>query len=203
MTGLKSHPKRALIATSVMVFAFIFQQVATADASSAPQKLTANFKMQRTISVLSDTVSSSGNLTLGGPGLLRWETLSPAKSVLVVNKGRAWIHYPDLGITKGFELGNDPVMSVLSEHLIALTGGDLDGMRKLYELTDQGQGRKRLVPKEAEVKKIFKEIRVEMSASGVASRVELVSAGGDVTTITFHNVRLNPALPADTFEEPQ
>ena len=61
-------------------------------ASSVPaepsRRLAADFVMERTIEALSDTVRSSGRLFLGGPGLLRWETAEPSRSILVVNGGR-------------------------------------------------------------------------------------------------------------------
>lgn len=165
-------------------------------------RLSADFVMTRTLVVLSDTISSSGKLTLGGPGLLRWEMTSPSRSVLVVNNGTAWIHYPDMGVTKGFDLSKDPVMKVLSEHLLALTGGQFDKMQKFYEVSDLENGVKRLVPKEKVVKSVFLEIRVKMGARGVASWVEMVSGSGDLTRIVFENVELNPSIAPDLFEKP-
>ena len=167
-----------------------------------PGRLSADFVMTRTLVVLSDTISSSGKLTLGGPGLLRWEMTSPSRSVLVVNKGTAWIHYPDMGVTKGFDLSKDPVMKVLSEHLLALTGGQFDEMKKFYDVSDLADGAKRLVPGETAVKNVFSEIRVKMGAKGVVSWVEMVSGSGDLTRIVFENVKINPSMAPDLFEKP-
>ncbi len=171
-----------------------------AEQPNPPGKLDADFVMERTLKVLSDTLTSSGKLILGGPGLLRWETLSPAKSVLVVNQGKAWLHYPDLDVTKRFDIGRDPVMKLLSEHLLALTSGNFSKIKALYEIEALEDGAKKLVPKQPEIKKVFSEIRIRFQKNNVVSRVELVSTGGDVTAITFLKVRLNPTLPKALFK---
>ena len=193
----------------------IFLVVATISAEAytkepvPPSRLWAEFEMGRTIAALQDELKSSGILALGGPGLLRWETRSPSKSTLIVNGGKAWIHYPDLGVTKSFDLGQDPVMKVMSEHLLALSGGDFVKIATMYDMEDLGKGKKRLVPKQKSVRDVFKEMRVVLTPQGVASRVSIVSKTGDVTTITFRRVKTNDSFcPTATacaklFEKPQ
>ncbi len=188
--------------TIAVVLAMTVPGIVSGGEPDPPSRLSADFVMTRTLVVLSDTISSSGNLTLGGPGLLRWEMTSPARSVLVINKGTAWIHYPDMGVTKGFDLSKDPVMKVLSEHLLALTGGQFDEMKKFYDVSDLADGVKRLVPRETAVRSVFFEIRVKMGARGVASWVEMVSGSGDLTRIVFKNVNLDPSTAPDLFEKP-
>lgn len=175
---------------------------AAIQAGGPPERIAADFEMERTLAALSDSIGSSGKLYLGGPGLLRWEMTSPSRSVLVVNRGKAWIHYPDLEITKGFDLATDPVMKVMSEHLLVLTSGAFDKVGQLYVVTDIEGGAKRLVPKQQTVKAVFSEIRVKIGANGVISWVELVSKGGDLTRIVFKNVKVNPTLDPELFERP-
>jgi outer membrane lipoprotein carrier protein len=167
-----------------------------------PNRLTADFVMERTLKVLSDKVTSSGRMAMGGPGLLRWEMTAPSRSLLLISKGRATIHYPDLGVTKTFDLSVDPVMRVMSEHLLALTAGAWDKLAALYEVTVLNGNVRRLVPREAAVRQVFSEIRVSVGPGGVVSWVELVSPSGDVTRISFSNVRLNPELPPESFVRP-
>ncbi|MCP4676923.1 MAG: outer membrane lipoprotein carrier protein LolA [Deltaproteobacteria bacterium] len=195
---MKSTRKIVSIAVLVVAFGYLHG----ANGTTPQDKLTADFTMTRTLSVLSDSITSSGKLTLGGPGLLRWETTSPGKSVLIVNKNKAWIHYPDLGVTKNFDIGSDPVMKVLSEHLLVLTSGDLVRVAQLYKVVEQGKVRQ-LIPNEAAVRKVFREMRVELNGEGVATRVELVSTTGDTTTITFENIRLSPPLSRGLFSAPK
>ena len=121
----------------------------------------------------------------------------------MVNRGKAWIHYPDLKVTKGFDLATDPVMKVISEHLLVLTSGAFDEVGELYFVTDVEGGVKRLVPEQEAVKAVFAEIRVMLSSSGVISWVELVSEGGDLTRIVFKNVKIDPSLDPKLFERPE
>jgi outer membrane lipoprotein carrier protein len=175
--------------------------VAAASASAPPERLTADFTMTRTLKVLSDSITSQGKIVLGGLGRLRFEVTAPSRSILVITAGKGWVSYPDMGITRSFDLGADPMMRVLSEHLLVLTSGDFEKAGAFYTVTDAAEaGVKRLVPKQPEIAKLFSELRVAMGVEGVVSWVELVSAGGDVTRIAFANVRVNPPIDPSLFE---
>lgn len=191
---------------SVCLFAAAYLAIsstaALAEEPVRPTRLTADFTMKRTLKVLTDTLSSSGKLTLGGPGLLRWETFKPAKSLLVINRDKAWIHYPDMGFTKDFSLSDDPVMSVLCDHLLALTVQDFGAVGRLYDVVDEGGGVKKLSPKDGRIRDVFKHLKVKIDEKGVVSWVEITSVSGDVTRIEFENVRLNPDLEPASFEKP-
>jgi len=170
--------------------------------AAAPSRLVADFQMTRTIAALSDSIRSAGKLHLGGVGLLRFEMTSPSRSVLVVNGDRGWIHYPAMGVTRQFDLAADPVMRVLSEHMLALTSGDFERVGELYQVTDLEAGVKRLVPREAGIKKVFAELRVKLARPGVIAWVELRSIGGDRTRIEFTNVRTDPKIDPALFQSP-
>jgi outer membrane lipoprotein-sorting protein len=195
---MKKNTAYAIASLSIWFVLLGIGRPASASESKAPQKLAADFKMTRTISVLSDQISSSGKLILGGPGLLRWETVSPSRSLLVVNQAKAWIQYPDLDVTRQFDIGNDPVMKVLSEHLFALTKGNFKELDKWYKIEEKS-GVTKLHPKQPELGKVFSEIAVSVGARGVVRRVEMKSTGGDVTVIEFINVRFDPPLSPNTF----
>ncbi len=194
---MKTRLKWIMVALTIFVAG-----VATAG-DKAPARLSADFTMKRTLAVLEDTLESTGRIAIGGKGLLRWETLAPNKSTLIINGQRAWIHYPEFDMVKDFDLGNDPVMKVMSSHLLSLTSGDFDNIADLYVVEDLEGGKKRLLPKEDAVKKVFQEMRVLMTEKGVAKQVEIVSQGGDVTAIEFRNVLINPDLPAELFTKPK
>ena len=171
--------------------------------AAPPSRLKADFHMTRTIRQLKDAVHSEGKLLLGGPGRLRWETMSPARSVLVINRDKGWLHYPDLKVTKEFDVSSDPVMKVLSEHLLALTGGDLKAISAMYDIHSIDEKTKELTPKQGEIKKLFARMRVSTDAAGRISSVELVSRNGDTTTIAFSDVEVNPAIPDSAFDKPE
>ncbi|MDJ0763704.1 MAG: outer membrane lipoprotein carrier protein LolA [Myxococcota bacterium] len=201
MMTIKRHAVLVLFLLAPITYPSVTS--AASKSGSPPSQLTADFSLTRTLSVLSDTIASSGTLTLGGPGLLRWKTTSPSRSILVINRHVAWIHYPDLGITKNFEISRDPVMGVLSKHLLALTSGDVDSIARYYRLMNASKTKKHLVPLEPEVKQVFREMYVTMGADGVATRVELISSNGDISVIVFSNIRINPRIPRELFENPE
>lgn len=197
---------------SVRFLAFLLLTLCCAGAvgkePTPPTRLKAEFEMERRLAVLKDSLRSSGVLVLGGAGRLRWETKAPSRSVLIVDGDKAWIHYPDLAVTKSFDIGADPVMKVMSEHLLALSGGDFAKVAELYTVSEAGTGAKKLVPRQESVRQVFRELSVVLTEQGVASRVEIVSKTGDVTVITFRNVKLDdascatPAQCAAFFQKP-
>jgi outer membrane lipoprotein-sorting protein len=192
-----------LLASLVLLFVASAAAPAAAAPVKPPERLTADFTMTRTLKILSDAITSRGKLVLGGPGRLRFEVTAPSRSILVIDAGKGWIRYPDLNVSRSFELGADPVMRVLSEHLLVLTSGDLEKAGAFYTVTDAAEaGVKRLVPRQPEIASLFSEMRVALGAGGVVSWVELVSANGDVTRIAFANVRVDPVLDASLFEKP-
>lgn len=158
--------------------------------------------MVRTMTALRDSVTSTGTLMLGGPGLLRWETTKPSKSILVVNGQKGWIHYPELRITKGFEAGTDPVMALLADHLLAFGMGDFSSLRQWYEIENGGDVTT-LHPKNERIKKLFASMRIVKTKEGVVSQVILMSVNGDMTTIQFSKVKRNPVFPRGTFDAPK
>jgi outer membrane lipoprotein carrier protein len=199
MREMQRHRKSLMTHLTLIGLVLIGLSGAAAPSPPAIRALTADFAMERTLSVLKDKLHSSGKLVLGAEGRLRWETVSPAKSVMVIVQGQARISYPDLGVTKRFSLADDPVMRVLSEHLFSLTSGDLDRVSRSYDIEKQDNGVSRLVPKQDSIKNIFKEIRLTPGQQGIVSKVELISQTGDMTSITFSKVQVNPPLPRDTF----
>jgi outer membrane lipoprotein-sorting protein len=165
-------------------------------------RLQAEFVMVRTMTALQDRVTSSGRLMLGGPGLLRWETRKPSRSILVVNGQQGWIHYPELQVTKEFDTGADPVMAILAEHLLAFGVGDFSALRPWYTVKTGGDVTT-LVPKSDQIRKLFAQMRITKTREGIVSQVVLVSANGDTTTIRFSSVNLNPRFVKGTFSAPK
>lgn len=168
-----------------------------------PNTLRADFVMTRTIAAMKSDLKSEGRLMLGGKGLLRWETLSPSKSTLVIRRDIAWISYPDLDVTKQFDIAVDPVMRVMSEHLLLLTSGRFDDLGALYDVSLEKDGQRRLRPRSPEIGNIFREMRVSADANGAVREVVLVSSNGDTTKISFQNISLNPTFSDELFLEPK
>ncbi len=167
-----------------------------------PDRLIADFIMKRKLVALSETLTSSGRFYLGGPGVLRWETQSPSKSVMVIKGDLAWIHYPEFNVTKAFDMSSDPAMKILAGHLLVLAGTDYSRLQERYQISELPAGGKALVPKAAEVRRLFSVIRVQLTEQSVVRRVEMVSVSGDTTIIEFDRLQLNPEISPTIFAKP-
>ena len=186
----------------IFVFVTLLFTLPLRATESPNPNLKADFIMTRKVAVLKESLTSKGRLMLGGKGRLRWETTSPNKSTLIVNGANGWLHYPDLSVTKAFDMASDPVMRLMSEQLCALTGGDLTALSSLYEIRAGRDGEKLLVPKDPNIRKLFRTLHVIMPKTGVVSEVTLVSANGDTTTIEFSNTVQNATLDPRLFMAP-
>lgn len=168
----------------------------------AETTLEADFVMTRKVAVLKETLTSKGRLMLAGKGQLRWETTAPSKSILIINGANGWLHYPDLSVTKAFDMTTDPVMKIMAEQLFALTGGDITPLSSLYDIREAADGAKTLIPKSPRIKKLFQALHVVMPKAGVVSKVTLISANGDSTIIEFENTIQNAKPDPKLFTAP-
>lgn len=200
-TGMKRRNAVAWICLAVLILGSIGAAAQT-KGTTGVDRLFARFVMERKVAALSASLRSEGRVTLGGPGKVRFETLSPSKSILIVNGGKAWLSYPDLKVTKSFELASDPVMQVLTEHILAMSAFDFSKLAVLYDVTDIGDSKKKLVPKQEAVRRVFAELRVTLDSRGLATTVEMISVSGDSTLITFSQIDTQPKLDASTFAAP-
>jgi outer membrane lipoprotein-sorting protein len=189
-----------LVTLSVVMTSLL--PLSEATAGMGVNTLKADFVMIRKVAVLKEALSSRGRVMIGGKGKLRFETTHPSRSIIVINGEEGWLHYPELGVTKRFELSTDPVMRIMSEQLAALTKGDFTALKSMYSIVDKQSGTKSLTPIDPRIKKLFKILHVTLLDGNVISKVEMISANGDTTTLRFENPVLNAPLDPSFFEKP-
>ncbi len=137
--------------------------------------------------------SGKGKVVLLRPGKFRWDYSNPDKQLVISNGKKIWIYDEDLEQvtikTLSGAIGQTPAR--------VLSGiGSLD---KNFDLIDQGSEKGvfwvKLVPKKKDTQ--FKSIRLGFSKS--LKVMELKDNIGQLTTITFNDLIVNPTVTASVF----
>ena len=158
-----------------------------ARARGAIKTLTVPFTQERTIGLLASTVKSEGELTMVRPDRLRWELKAPdAVTYWITPEGFSYAT-----ASGGASVGKAAAArfaAVLGD-LTALIGGDLESLRKRYDLAvpSKSDGIVLLAtPRAEDVKKHVKSLELVTTPdlSGLR-RITIEEKNGDRSVITF------------------
>jgi outer membrane lipoprotein-sorting protein len=163
----------------------------------------AEFLQKRSLPILTKPLLSEGKLFLSMPNSLRWEYLSPLRSVMLRKGNKIQIYNFSDGVWK-------PEMAQAVEARRMVLGeighwfqGRFDESTAFKHFYSPGPPEHvTLVPKEG-IDKFINRIEIVLSVRpGVIDRVEIEEPGGSRTSIEFKNVEINLSLPSEVFEKP-
>ncbi len=158
-----------------------------ARARASLKTLIVPFTQERTIGLLSSTVKSEGELTMVRPSHLRWE-LKPPDAITYWITPEGFSYASASGGASVGKAGAARFAAVLGD-LTALVGGDLESLRKRYDLAvpSKSDGIVLLAsPKADDVKKHVKSLELVTTPdlSGLR-RITIEEKNGDRSVITF------------------
>nr|WP_174505388.1 outer membrane lipoprotein chaperone LolA [Acinetobacter sp. Marseille-Q1620] len=163
-----------------------FEQTTKLTSGKAPQKkgLTAQHMNQ----------TFKGEMKVARPGKFYWQTTSPAKQTIVTSGKTVWIYDPDLGqaVRQSLDeqVANTPAL---------LLSGNTQQIMKTYRITqpDAGKTYYTLYPKDKDG--AFQSLTISFGANKAPSLMILQDSLGQTTYVRFNNVKVNPSIPASTF----
>ncbi|MCI0653470.1 MAG: outer membrane lipoprotein chaperone LolA [Methylococcaceae bacterium] len=137
----------------------------------------------------------SGTFLLAKPGKFRWDYLKPYKQEIVANGKKVWFYDTDLEQVTVKELDN----AIGSTPALLLTGEvSLD---ENFVIEDQGEREgmrwTRLAPRSED--NTFKSIRIGIDGENLRG-MELSDNFGNLTRISFSNLKINEPIETDRFE---
>ena len=172
-------------------------------AAASMQSMQCRFVQEKTSSMLSEPSVAEGTMHYAAPDRMRWEYTKPYAFALVVN-GERIVKVTD---GKAEVLGGNA--GRMYQGMVNLIIGSASG-KKLFDTTvfdivlydDNGFWRADLTPKRRDMKRMFSQLvfRFDKKTNGI-SRVEFVSANGDVTSIRFEEIKVNEAIGDEVFAE--
>ena len=135
-----------------------------------------------------------GEMKVARPGKFFWETTSPSKQTIATTGKTVWIYDPDLqqAVRQNLDdqVANTPAL---------LLSGNTSQIMQSYRVTqpDRSKTYYTLYPKNSEG--AFQSLTISFGANKAPSLMILQDSLGQTTYVRFNNVKLNPAIPASTF----
>ncbi|HXU25818.1 MAG TPA: outer membrane lipoprotein carrier protein LolA [Bacteroidia bacterium] len=168
--------------------------------SKETNSLESDFTQVKTLSMLSEKITSKGHFCFKKDNLLRWEYVSPYTYIIVINKDKVLIKDEsklrkyDMNSNKVFKEINDIMIScidgkILTSNKFKIAYGESDKAYRL-ELTPLVKGMKE------SLKKIY--MYFDKAVTSV-TKLEMVETTDDFTVIDFTNKKVNGNLPAEKF----
>ena len=167
------------------------------------QSVKAEFLQERRLQILKDPLISEGRLFYLASGSLRWEYVSPLRSVML-QKGDSvrLYHFSEGAWRQDMTQGVEARRMVLAEMSQWFQGRFEESRVFSHSYSPGPAGRILLTPGEG-INKFILGIEIVLSDKpGVIDRVEITEPGGSSTRITFRNVEINAGLPSKLFDEP-
>ena len=167
------------------------------------QSMQCRFVQEKTSTMLAEPSVAEGTMHYAAPDRMRWEYLKPYAFALVVN-GERIVKVTD--VTAEVLEGNAGRMY---QGMVNLIMGSASGQnlfdKSVFDvvLYDDGSFWKaEMTPKRRDMKRMFSQLvfRFDKKTNGI-SRVEFVSANGDITSIRFEEIKVNEAIGDKVFAE--
>jgi outer membrane lipoprotein-sorting protein len=163
----------------------------------------AGFIQKRSLPILTKPIISEGRFFFYAPDSLRWEYLSPLRSVMLQKGDTLKLYHFSEGKWKPeITQGAESRQMVLTEIRQWFQGRFDESKAFKHQYLPGPPARVILIPGEG-IDKFIQRIEIVLSTRpGVIDRVEVEEPGGSRTSIEFKNVEVNSSLPSEVFEKP-
>ena len=173
------------------------------EASRNLRSVKAEFLQKRYLQILTKPLLSEGRLFFYVPDSLRWEYLSPLRSVMLQKGNTIQIFNFSEGVWKP-----EMTQAVESRRMVLAEisqwfQGRFDQSKAFRHLYSPGPPARVILSPMEGINRFIHRIEIVLSARpGVIERVEIEEPGGSRTSIEFRNVEINSSIPSEIFEKP-
>ena len=173
------------------------------EAFSNIRSVKAEFLQKRSLPILTKPLLSEGKLFFSLPDSLRWEYLSPLRSVMLRKGNNIQMYNFSDGIWKPeMAQANESRRMVLAE-ISHWFQGRFDESKAFKTLFSPGPSERVILISREGINRFINKIEIILSARpGVIDRVEIEEPGGSRTSIEFKNVEINSSFSSEVFEKP-
>ncbi len=162
------------------------------EASSRITSLSCNFIQIRNVSIMTESISSEGNMSYESPDVLRWEYVSPSHIVLEIDGDNVSIEVDGKAMPADSQSGR--IYKGISKFMMGSISGSMlrDEKRFVTTVTEEdGHIIAELIPKKGDMKAMFAKITMLFRTSDyTASSISLIETTGDTINITFENTKI-------------
>ena len=163
--------------------------------------ISCSFTQEKSMSMLNDKMTSRGVMYYTNAGKLRWDYTSPYSYIFVINNNKVTMKSGNKKST--VDMSSNKLFQAIARIMVSsVTGKSLSNSRD-FDVTMycyEQHWTAHLVPKEANMKKMFKYIRLFFNTSHtMVFKVEIVEKNGDTTTIRLKNIETNKQINNSKF----
>jgi outer membrane lipoprotein-sorting protein len=163
----------------------------------------AEFLQKRSLQILTKPLLSEGKFFFYIPDSLRWEYLSPLRSVMLQKGNNIQIYNFSDGIWKP-----EMAQAVESRRMVLAEishwfQGRFDESKAFKHFYSPGPPERVTLVSREGINKFINKIEIVLSVRpGVIDRVDIEEPGGSRTSIEFKNVEINSSFSSGVFEKP-
>ena len=168
--------------------------------SKETNSLESDFVQVKTLSMLSEKITSKGHFCFKKDNLLRWEYVSPYTYIIVINKEKVLIK--DENKLKKYDMNSNKIFKEINDIMISCINGNILNSNKFkiaYSENDKGY-RLELTPLVKGMKESLKKIYMYFDKAVTSViKLEMVETTDDFTVIDFTNKKVNGDILAEKF----
>jgi outer membrane lipoprotein-sorting protein len=174
-----------------------------AQSASSVETLQADFVQEKTLTLLSEKIISSGKFSFRKKNRLRMEYTNPFLYLMILNNGK--IYVKDEQKENKISAGSNPVFQQVNRILIDCVSGNMlnnpDFQNRIFENAETWLIEFKPVAKN--LKELYNNINIVLDKKDfTASSIGMYDASGDKTIIRFQNKELNVNIPDSQFNIP-
>jgi hypothetical protein len=161
-----------------------------------------DFRQEKHLQILARPIISDGTFIFQAPGSLRWEYLSPVRSVLLMHEGRVKKFIEQGGrLQEDKTMGFDTMQVVLADIANWLDGRFADN--DMFIVTFPDDRTVLLVPKDKGLAALISSIELKVAGQeGLLDAVTIFEGPQSSTRLIFSKRVLNQEIPVSLFIEP-
>ncbi|MEW6264811.1 MAG: outer membrane lipoprotein carrier protein LolA [Thermodesulfobacteriota bacterium] len=172
-------------------------------AAAGIKSLKADFTQLKHLKILAKPLVSQGCLAYRLPDRLRWEYLTPVKSLMLMQRDKVGLFQFIQGRWAVDQAGGEQMKNALVGEIGLWLAGRFDETTGFKASLDPGPPNQViLIPREG-LKSFISRVEITFSATpGVIEKVEIFEPAEALTRIEFTNVQVNLELDENLFEKP-
>ena len=154
-----------------------------------PPELEGRFVQEKYLTALDASLQSSGTFSYQRGKVIRWQTLKPIKSEMLVTPTSISSNQ-DGQVLMQLDAQLNPAAILYNEIFFSVLTADWVKLSKYFKLSgnvDDGRWNVKLMPVDNELKKVVS--RVDLKGEALIHEIILYESNGDQTTIHFENLR--------------
>jgi outer membrane lipoprotein-sorting protein len=173
------------------------------EASRDIRSVKADFLQKRSLQILTKPLISEGKLFFYTPDSLRWEYLSPLRSVMLQKGSTIQVYNFSEGVWKPEMAQAVEVRRMVLAEISQWFQGRFDESKVFEHVYSPGPPARVILVAGKGINRFINRIEIILSVRpGVIDRVEIEEPEGSRTSIEFRNVEINSSFSSEVFEKP-